>query len=58
MNGITYNYTLDGSHVVYETGGDADLWFYYDENGEPIGMKRGTNRYIYRKRQTVRLFTL
>ena len=35
--------------MVYETGGDADLWFYYDENGEPVGMKRGTSRFIYRK---------
>ena len=38
VNGVTHNYSLNGTLVTFESYGDIFIVYIYDESGSPIGM--------------------
>ena len=47
VNGVTTNYYLDGSKVIYEQTGENIIYYIYDENDRVIGLKYDDTQYYY-----------
>jgi RHS repeat-associated protein len=46
-NGVTTDYTLNGSRIVHQDNGTTVLDFFYDENGNLYGFKEAGAMYYY-----------
>ena len=49
VNGVTTKYYTDGSNIINERRGLNSIWYFYDENGSPIGMKYNSDDYYFQK---------
>ncbi len=49
VNGVTTKYYTHGSNIINERKGSNSIWYFYDENGSPIGMKYNLDDYYFQK---------
>ena len=49
VNGVKTTFLLDGYNVIEQTDGTTTLHFFYDSNGEVIGLRHNGNDYFYVK---------
>nr|MBQ6241506.1 DUF4329 domain-containing protein [Lachnospiraceae bacterium] len=53
VNGVTTNYVLEGTKVVFETDGTDTIWYYCNAAGTPVGFRMNTGNtnalFLYRK---------
>ena len=47
VNGVTTEYFLNGSQILAQKTGESTMWFFYDQQGNRVGMADSSNHFYY-----------